>query len=446
MTDLLIQGGRVIDPASGFNQTADVLITEGVVTEIGRIPAARGARTIDAQGCIVTPGLIDVHVHLREPDPEHRETIATGCAAAANGGFTSVCCMPNTRPPIDTEGLVRHVHHQGQAARKARVFAAACATQDRGGERLAPIAGLARAGAAAFTDDGDCVADAGVMARVLRTVRATGRVFMQHCQDPSLTRGGVMNAGALATRLALGGWPAAAEENILERDVQLNRAVGCRYHAQHVSSGGSVEIVRRARADNLPVTAEVTPHHLLLTEDLCREYDTVAKVNPPLRTTADIEQIKAGIADGTITVLATDHAPHPWHRKQLDFDAAAFGVVGLDCALPLYMKALVDDGVISLETMLAMMTINPAKLLGIDRMGLGALIVGGPADVTVIDPQLEWTIRCDEFATTGRNCPFEGLEVRGRAIATVVAGDLRMSRARETRDSHPISGAEAGRI
>jgi dihydroorotase len=429
MAELLIQGGRVIDPASGFNQTADVLISDGVIAEIGRVPGARAARKIDAEGCIVAPGLIDVHVHLREPDPEHRESIATGCAAAVNGGFTAVCCMPNTRPPIDTEGLVQHVHHQGRAARKARVFAAACATQGRQGKQLAPIAGLARAGAAAFTDDGDCVADTGVMARALRTVRAAGRAFMQHCQDPDLTRGAVMNAGALATRLALGGWPGAAEENILERDVQLNRAVGCRYHAQHLSSGGSVEIVRRARADDLPVTAEVSPHHLLLTEDVCRDYNTAAKVNPPLRTAADIEQIKAGVADGTITILATDHAPHPWHRKQLDFEAAAFGIVGLDCALPLYMKALVDDGVIGLEQMLAMMTANPAALLGIDRVGLGALTVGGPADVTVIDPRLEWTIRADEFASTGRNCPFEGLSVRGRAIATIVAGEVRMNRA-----------------
>jgi dihydroorotase len=429
MAELLIQSGRVIDPASGFNQIADVLISDGIIVEIGRVPPASNARRIDAEGCVVAPGLIDVHVHLREPDPEHRETIATGSAAAVNGGFTAVCCMPNTRPPIDTEGLVQHVQHQGRAARKARVFAAACVTGGREGKQLAPIEGLARAGAVAFTDDGDCVADAGVMARALRTVRASGRPFMQHCQDPALTRGAVMNAGALATRLALGGWPAAAEENILERDVQLNRRIGCRYHAQHVSSGGSVEIVRRARADQQPVTAEVTPHHLLLTEDLCRDYDTVAKVNPPLRTTADIEQIKAGVADGTITILATDHAPHPWHHKQLDFEAAAFGMVGLECALARYLKALVDDGVIGLEQMLAMMTIHPARLLGIDRRGLGALTVGGPADVTVIEPRLEWTIRADEFASTGRNCPFEGSSVRGRAIATIVAGEVRMSRA-----------------
>jgi hypothetical protein len=233
--------------------------------------------------------------------------------------------MPNTRPPIDTEGLVQHVHHQGRAARKARVFAAACATKGRQGKQLAPISGLARAGAAAFTDDGDCVADAGVMARALRTVRATGRSFMQHCQDPALTRGAVMNAGALATRLALGGWPRAAEENILQRDVQLNRAVGCRYHAQHVSSGGSVEIIRRARADRMPVTAEVTPHHLLLTEDLCREYDTVAKVNPPLRTSGDIEQI--------MTII----------RERPD----EFLVLSGDDAMTLPVLALGGDGVVS---------------------------------------------------------------------------------------------------
>jgi dihydroorotase len=429
MEELLIQGGRVIDPASGFDQTADLLATDGIVTEIGRVSAGDDVRRIDAEGCIVAPGLIDVHVHLREPDPEHRETIATGAAAAVNGGFTAVCCMPNTRPPIDTPALVEHVRGRGEAARAARVFVTGCATQERQGRQLALIAGMARAGAVAFSDDGGCVADAAVATDVLRAVRAAGRCFMQHCQEPSLARGGVMNAGTLATRLALVGWPRAAEEIILDRDLRLNRAIGCRYHAQHLSSGASVDIVRRARVEKQPVTAEVTPHHLLLTEDLCAHYDTTAKVNPPLRTAGDIEQLKAGVADGTITILATDHAPHPLYRKQLDFEKAAFGIVGLECALPLYMEALVGDGVIDLKAMLGMMTINPAAVLGIDRMGLGALAVGGPADVTVIDPQLEWTVRCDEFVSTGRNCPFDGRKVRGRAIATIVAGEVKMNRA-----------------
>ena len=428
MAELIVQGGRVIDPASGFDQTADVLIADGIIAEIGRIPPPRGARRIDAEGCVVAPGLIDPHVHLREPDPDHRETIASGSAAAVNGGFTAVCCMPNTRPPIDSPQLVEFVQQKGQAAGGARVFVAGCATERRRGERLAPIEAMARAGAAAFTDDGDCVADAGVLLGALRTVKAAGRCFMQHCQEPSLTRGAVMNAGVLATRLALKGWPAAAEEVVIERDVRLNRRIGCRYHAQHLSAAGSVEVIRRARAEGQPVSAEVSPHHLLLTEDLCGGYDTTAKVNPPLRTAQDIEVLKAGVADGTITILGTDHAPHPPHRKQVEFDDAAFGMVGLDCALPLYMQALVEDGVIDLRTMLAMMTIEPARLLGVDRMGLGAIAVGGPGDLTVIDPGLEWTIRSEAFGSTGRNCPYEGWTVRSRAIATIVAGDARMVR------------------
>ncbi len=423
MPDLLIQGGRIVDPASGFDQTADLLISDGVVAAIGRLPHDKGTQRLDAEGCIVAPGLIDVHVHFREPDPEHRETIAAGCAAAARGGFTAVCCMPNTQPPVDGPQLVDYVRRRGREAGGARVFAAGCASEGRLGTRPGAIEAMSRAGAVTFTDDGDCVADAGLLGRILKTVRASGRCFMQHAQEPSMTRGASMNAGVLATRLALGGWPAEAEQVILERDFRLNRGIGCRYHAQHLSSAGSVELVRQARSDGQPVTAEASPHHLLLTEDLCDGYDTRAKVNPPLRTAGDIAGLKEGIADGTITILATDHAPHPPHRKDVEFEAAAFGIVGLEAALPLYMKALVDDGVIDLGAMLAMMTCNPARLLGIDRMGMGALAVGGPADVTVIDPHMEWTIRADEFASTGRNCPFDGWTVKGRAVATIVAGE-----------------------
>ena len=425
MADLLIHGGRVIDPAGGFDQTADLLISDGVVAAIGG-PAhderVDGVERLDAEGCIVAPGLIDVHVHFREPDPDHRETIAAGCAAAAAGGFTSICCMPNTRPPIDSPELVDFVQRRGRLARSTRVFTAGCASEARRGQRPARITAMSKAGAVAFTDDGDCVVDAGLMAGVLKTVRAAGRCFMQHCQEPAMTRGGSMNAGALATRLALGGWPAEAEQVILERDVRLNREIGCRYHAQHLSSRGSVELVRQARREGQPVTAEASPHHLSLTEHQCDGYDTAAKVNPPLRTADDVAGLKDGIADGTITILATDHAPHPPQRKLVEFEEAAFGIVGLETALPLYLDALVQDGVIDLAAMLAMMTCHPAHLLGIDRMGLGALTVGGPADVTVFDPQLEWIIRAGEFASTGRHCPFEGRAVRGRTIATIVAG------------------------
>ncbi len=425
MGSILIQHGRVIDPASGFDQAADVLLSDGMVAEIGRLSAPRGARTIDAEGCLVCPGLIDPHVHLREPDHEHQETIATGAAAAVAGGFTAVCCMPNTRPPIDSAPAVQQVRRRGEAAGAARVFVAAAATEGRRGERPAPIRELAEAGAVAFTDDGECVSDPRVLRLVLQAAAAAGRPFLQHCQDPQLSAGGVMNAGALAAQLGLAGWPAAAEEAVIERDIRLNRRIGCAYHAQHLSSGDSVEIIRRARADGQPVSAEVSPHHLLLTEDCCRDYDTMCKVNPPLRSARDIALLKEGVADGTIEILGTDHAPHPAHRKQLDFDDAAFGIVGLESALPLYFEALVTDGVIDVRRLLAMMTTNPARLLGLDRLGLGSLTVGGPADVTVIDPGAAWTIEPAAFASTGRNCPFAGRPVRGRAVATIVAGELR---------------------
>ena len=447
----LIRGGRVIDPASGFDQTADVLVENGLIREITsagplkRAAPGPGLRVIDAEGCIVCPGLIDIHVHFREPHPGtvshpgagagvHRETIATGAASAINGGFTTVCCMPNTNPPLDHAALVEFIHHQAAKANQARVFVVGCATKGRKGEELAEIGSMAAsggAGAVGFSDDGEVVADAGIMQRVLRTVKAHDSCFMQHCQEPSLTRGASMNAGALATKLGLIGWPAVAEELIIERDIRLNREIGARYHAQHLSSGGSVEIIRAARRAKQPVSGEVSPHHLLLTEEACENYDTNAKMNPPLRTQRDIDQLKEGVADGTITILATDHAPHPPERKDTDFASEAFGVIGLDCALPLYIKALIEDGVLDWPAMLAMMTINPARLVGLDAQGAGRLKPGLPADITVIDPDLTWTIDPHQFASTGRNCPFAGWEVKGRAIAALVAGEVRLMRSVE---------------
>jgi dihydroorotase len=443
---ILIQGGRVIDPASGFDQTADVLIQDGLVREVSTdahglksVGQERGTRIIEAEGCIVAPGLVDIHVHFRQPSPTHRETIASGAASAINGGFTTVCCMPNTTPPLDSAAWVQYIHHKADLAEKARVFVVGCATKNRKGEELAEIGSMVKAGAVAFSDDGEVVADAGVMAKALRAIAAYDSVFMQHCQEPTLTRGGVMNAGPLATKLGLGGWPSVAEEVVIERDIRLNRDIGCRYHAQHVSSGGSVEIIRRARAANQPVSGEVSPHHLLMTEDavcglpgtgapgLCA-YNTNAKMNPPLRTQRDIDQIKLGVADGTITMLATDHAPHLPETKNTDFASASFGIVGLDCALPLYIKALIDDGVLDWPALIAMMTINPARLVRLDCLGIGRLAKGLGADITVIDPQLSWTIKADEFASAGRNCPFDGWKVTGRAIACMVGGRLRLQR------------------
>lgn len=433
MSSLLLSGGRVIDPASGRDGTADVLLRDGriaaIATKPGELRSSDADRTIPCDGMVVTPGLIDPHVHLREPGGEAKETIRTGAASAVAGGFTTVCCMPNTSPSLDTAAMVEFVRMRASEANLARVFVVGAATVGRQGEQLAPMGAMSAAGAVAFTDDGDGIASAEMMRKVLAVCQSLDRAFMQHCQDPTLTQGAVMNAGPLAARLGLGGWPTVAEELMLARDIHLNRAIGCRYHAQHLSSGGSADILRRARAEGQPVSGEAAPHHLLLTEDACEGYNTLAKMNPPLRTKADVAGLKKAIADGTITVLATDHAPHTTAEKDRDFSSAPFGIIGLDCALPLYVKALVDDGVIDWPRLIAMMTIEPARLCGFHlRPGLeslGTLRVGGLADVTVIDPQATWTIQAATFASKSRNCPFDGWTVRGRAVHTIVGGAIR---------------------
>lgn len=415
----------MIDPASGLDMVADVAIADGVIAAIGqKLATSPAGRVVEAEGCLVTPGLIDPHVHLREPGHEYKETIASGSAAAAGGGFTTVCCMPNTSPCLDTPELVRFVLDRSAHAAACRVFPVAAATKGRHGEELAEIDLLDAAGAVAFSDDGDCVPTPGMMQRVLFAVARTGKVFMQHCQEPTLTRGSAMHGGEVSVRLGLTGWPRIAEELIIERDVMLNRSAGCRYHVQHLSSGGSVEIVRRARAQGQAVTAEASPHHLLLTHAACEGYNTQGKVNPPLREEGDIEAIRAGVADGTITVLATDHAPHSRDEKALPFEEAPMGMIGLQTALPLYREALIDSGAIGWPRLIALLTIEPARLCGLDAMGLGVLKVGGPADVTVIDPDAAWTIEPEGLAGKSKNTPFGGRAVRGRARATIVGGRL----------------------
>ena len=421
----------MIDPASGMDHVADVAFDGGKIAAIGKGLSRTGVgRVIEAQQKLVVPGLIDPHVHLREPGGEHKETLATGSAAAVAGGFTTVCCMPNTTPCLDSPELVGFVENQARKTAVCRVFIVAAATKGRKGEELAEIGLIARAGAVGFSDDGDCVAAAGMMARVLGAVKATGLAFMQHCQEPTLTRGASMHAGAVATKLGLTGWPRVAEELIIERDVRLNRGIGCRYHVQHISSGESVEIVRRARAEGQPVSAEAAPHHLLLTHEACAGYNTAAKMNPPLREQKDVDAIRAGVADGTITVLATDHAPHTTEEKKLPFEEAPFGIVGLETALPLYVEALVTPKLIEWPRLIALMTIEPARLCGLEQQGLGMLKVGGPADVTIIDPGASWTITASEFPGKSRNTPFDGRRVTGRAEMTIVGGEVRHATAR----------------
>ena len=426
METLLIAGGRVIDPASGLDGVADVAIAAGRIVEIGpgltRLPAAR---VVDASGCIVAPGLIDPHVHLREPGGEHKETLATGSRAAVAGGFTTVCCMPNTVPALDTPELLAFIAARAEATAACRVFPIAAATKGRRGEEPSEIELLAGAGAVGFSDDGDCIASAGLMARLLAAIAPTGLAFMQHCQEPTLTRGAAMHAGEVSVRLGLGGWPRAAEEIIIERDLRLNRGPRCRYHVQHISSEDSVDLIRRARAAGQPVTAEASPHHLLLTHEACDGYDTSAKVNPPLRERRDVEALRAGVADGTITVLATDHAPHAADEKALAFEEAPFGLVGLETSLALYAEALVATGAIAWPRLIALLTVEPARLCGLLGRGLGTLGVGGAADVTVIDPDAPWTITPADLRGRSRNTPFLGRAVRGRAALTVVGGVVR---------------------
>lgn len=445
MSNLLIINGRVMDPASGLDRDADVAVVDGRIAQIGpKLPRRHAERVIDAEGCFVVPGLIDPHVHLREPGNERAETIATGTAAAVVGGFTSVCCMPNTTPALDHDAMIEFIYTRTDRSGVCRVFPIGAISKGRRGEELAEIQLMAKTGAVGFSDDGDCVASAGLMQRALATVKVTRRAIMQHCQEPTLTRGAVMHAGELSIQLGLTGWPCVAEEVIIERDVRLNRGINCPYHVQHMSSAGSVEIVRRARAEGQPVTAEVTPHHLLLTHEAVRGggggqgirgYDTSAKMNPPLREQRDIDALKEGVADGTITVLGTDHAPHSRADKELEFDAAAFGIVGLETALPLYIEALVTPGVIDWMRLIGMMTIEPARLCGLDEMGLGQLAVAGPADITIIDPGQTWTMTRECLRGRSRNTPFVGRKVKGRAIATVVQGVVRHDLRRDGGDA-----------
>lgn len=422
-TRLTIQGGRVIDPSQGLDQVTDIVIEAGRVSKIEKVSKPVG-RTIDASGCIVSPGLIDPQVHFREPGQEDKETIATGAASAVAGGFTSVVCMANTTPAIDDDAMIEFVYRQAARAEQCNVFPTGAVTKGRKGEELAEIGLMAAAGAVAFTDDGDAIPSAAMMAKALTYVKMTGKVLMQHCEDPSLVQGGVMNAGALATKLGLAGRPAVAEELIIHRDILLNRSIGCRYHVQHLSTEGGVDIIRHAKQQGQPVTTEVAAHHLLLTEEACSGYDTHTKMNPPLRTRRDIEALLQGVKDGTITVLATDHAPHTPEEKELEFALAPAGILGLDCTLPLYIKALIETGTIDWPRLIDMMTQQPALLCGLD--GRGTLKPGSHGDVTILDPNMAWTIDVKDFKSKARNCPFDGWNVTGRAIATIVGGAVKM--------------------
>ncbi len=421
--ELLIKNGRVLDPANGIDKKCDVLIVDGKISQVGRINKA-AEKIIDAAGKLVVPGLIDIHVHFREPGDEEEETIASGSAAAVTAGFTSVVCMPNTRPPIENETDVEYIHRKGRQTRKTHVYTMGAITKGRQGVELAEMGFMAEAGAVGFTDDGNGVQNPEVMLRALRYASMFDVVVAQHCQDDGFAANGVMNAGFQSAILGLPGADTLAEEAMLWRDIQLVRKTNARYHAQHISTAGAVELIRTARKDSLPVTCEVTPHHLLLSEQCCEDYDTNYKVNPPLRTQRDIEALKQAVAEGFIDALVTDHAPHLQSEKELEFLAAPFGIASLECALGLYVKALIEPGILDWAGLIKLMTEKPAKIIGVDK---GTLGVGKQADVTIIDPQARYKIDVNKFRSKSRNCPYHGWEVTGKVETTIVGGEIRYS-------------------
>jgi dihydroorotase len=415
---IVIRGGRVIDPSQEIDSVMDVALVDGRIAALGASIPQSAEEEIDARGLIVSPGLIDMHVHLREPGGEDAETIASGSAAAVAGGFTAVACMPNTHPAIDSDSEIQFVRRQARRVAACRVYPFGALTKNRAGEELAEMGLMKQAGAVGFTDDGCGVADAGVCYRAMAYVAMLDSLFAQHCEEPSLS-GGCMNAGPVATRLGLPGVSPLSEEVMIERDIRLARATGVRYHVQHLSTAGAVDLIRQARQRGDRVTAEACPHHLLLTDESCSTYDTRFKMNPPLRTRSDVDAVIAGVADGSISVLVTDHAPHSAERKALEFQHAPFGITGLEWSLALFIEALVIPGHIDWSRLIAMMSTNQAELLNVSG---GTLRVGSPADVTLIDPELEWTIRAEESRSLSRNTPFDQRSVKGRAVRTIVAG------------------------
>jgi dihydroorotase len=424
MATLLIRGGRVIDPAQDIDRIADLRIVDGRIAGIGpgETGAGRADETIDAAGMIVTPGLIDMHVHLREPGREEDETIASGTRAALAGGFTSVACIPNTEPPIDTQAAVEFIHQKAARADTCNVFVVACVSRNREGKELAEIGQLVEAGAVAFSDDGAPVADAELMRRALEYCSMFGKPILAHEEVLELSRGGVMNEGLVSLLLGLGGMPAAAEEVMIGRDTALAESTGGRLHVMHVSTAGGVALVRAAKARGVRVTAEACPHHFTLTDESLRTFDANCKMSPPLRTAADVEAIIAGIADGTIDCIATDHAPHAREKKMLELDRAPFGILGLETAIGLSVMRLIVPGHLGWPRLVEAMSTLPARILGLDR---GTLRTGSPADVTIIDPDRTWKVDVKSFRSKSINSPFDGWTLRGRAVATIVAGRVK---------------------
>ena len=419
MSEILLQGGRILDPGAKREARGDLLIRDGKILS-GK--ASKDAVVVKVDGCVVTPGLIDPHVHLREPGQSAKETIATGTAAAAAGGFTSVIAMPNTSPVADGPNTIAWMRQRAKETGVANVFPTGAISIGQKGEALAPIGALRQAGVVAITDDGHCIQSAELMRRAMEYAKMFDLPVMDHCEDKSLSAGGVINEGKWSRILGLPGWPGIAEEVMVARNALLSELTGARVVCQHLSSAGSVRILREAKARGVRIDGEASPHHLCLTEELVEGYDTNFKMNPPLRTVADVKAIREAVADGTIRFLATDHAPHCSYEKEVEFDEAPFGVVGLETALGVYLTELVHGQGMALADVISKMTQIPSDYFALGR---GTLKEGAVADVTVIDPERTWTVKKEEFRSKSRNTPFDGRILRGRAVFTIVGGQIR---------------------
>jgi dihydroorotase len=445
MNSLLLTGGRVIDPANHFDSAADVLIQDGKISAVGKnLSAPAGTETLDATGKIVCPGLIDLHVHLREPGQTAKENLATGTAAAARGGFTSVVCMPNTSPAIDNAGTVALIRERAAREASINVFVTGAISKNIAGEELAAIGSLKKAGIVAVTDDGHCIQNNELMRRACEYAKMFDLPVMDHCQDYSLVTDGVMHEGYWSTVLGLRGWPAAGEEMIVARNVLLAELTGAKIHCQHLSTAGSVKLLREAKKRGVPISGEACPHHYVLTDaaiagsekfwtgdgkvlaesqldelPVWPAYDTNFKMNPPLRPARDRDAILEGIADGTIDILCSDHAPHCDYEKEVEFDYAPFGITGLETELALSLMQLVQTKRLSLSDLISKYTVAPARLLNLPK---GTLSAGADGDVTIIDPNADWIFHVAESASKSRNSPFNGWKLKGRAVATIVGG------------------------
>ncbi|MDV2989956.1 MAG: dihydroorotase [Dehalogenimonas sp.] len=424
MKNILITNGRLIDPALGIDGKLDVALAGGKVVWTGNGHPPEGQwEIIEAEGKIVAPGFIDLHCHLRQPGSEHKETIATGTQAAARGGFTTVCAMPNTDPPIDNQVATAFILNTTAAEGAVRVLPIGCISRGRRGEQLAELGEMAEFGVIGFSDDGSSVPSARLLKQAMEYASTLGLPVLEHCEEMSLAEGGQVNEGIIATRLGLAGIPNAAEDIIVARDIALARLTGARLHLCHISTRGAVSLIRQAKAEGIRVSAEVTPHHLTLTEARCLNYETNAKVNPPLRTSADVEALIAGLIDGTIDAVATDHAPHTDNDKCCEFNLAPFGISGLETAFGSLMK-LVHTGRVPLELIIEKLTAAPARIIGGLHGITGSLKPGDPADVVILDPNAEWTVDISVFVSKGRNTPLAGEQLKGQVALTIYGGKI----------------------